>query len=43
MSKLKVVEILVNAIAALVAAVKSTVKFIDYIVKLRNKPATSAA
>ena len=43
MSKLKIVEIVASAGAALLAAVKSVIKFIDYIVKLREKQPAAAS
>ena len=41
MAKLKVIELVMLAISAAVAAVKSVIKFIDYIVSARPKPAES--
>lgn len=43
MSKLRIAEVVLLAISAFIAAAKSTIKFIDYIRKLKAKPAMSTA
>ena len=37
MNKLKIAELIILAISALTAAIKSALKFIDYLGKLRQK------
>jgi hypothetical protein len=39
MDKMKIVELVIMASAALLSAAKYVIKFIDYIVKVRNKDA----
>jgi len=43
MGKWKTVEIVLLAISTLIAAIKATMKFIEYIIKLRNRPSNSTA
>jgi len=43
MSKWKAVELILLAISALVSAAKGIMKFIEYISKLKNRPATDTA
>jgi len=43
MNKLKLIELILSAVSALIAAAKSVIKFIGYIIKLRDKPDASAA
>lgn len=42
MSKIKIVDTILSAVYALVAAVKAIIKFIGYIAKLRPEPASTA-
>jgi len=43
MGKWKTAEIILQAVSSLIAAVKAIMKFIEYIIWLRKKPANSAA
>ena len=43
MGKLKIVELVLLAVSALVSAAKGVIKFIDYIGKVRNRPAIKTA
>ena len=43
MNKLKIVELVISAVAAFAAAAKSVVKFIDYIFKIKHKKAAASA
>lgn len=43
MGRLKIVEMLASAVSALASAAKSVIKVIDYIIRLRHRPATGTA
>ena|GEM_PF-1278278 len=43
MDKLKIIELIISAGSALLSAAKYIIKFIDYLFRLRTKPAAATA